>query len=333
MRQSFFCRSLLVWLVLSSLAAYRWPLWVPIGPDPFLLSAPWLWLLITVTMFSIGWMLPRDEVRQLLHRWPAVLGGTALQYVTMPLLAYLMARACGLSGEWLIGMVMVGSVPGAMASNVLTFLARGNTSYSVSLTTSATLFSPLAVPIALALVLRTEQSVDRGVLVRAGLQLLGTVVLPVLAGYACAIWLPRWRAVAERVGPTVANLAILWIIAVVVAMNRDRLVGSGADLPLAALLTALIGLNLGGYAAGYLGSTAMRLPEPMRRALTLEVGMQNAGLGAYLASALFDGGDAIALAPALYTFGCMLTGTLLASYWSRIEPAKKGTGPFCRNGP
>jgi bile acid:Na+ symporter, BASS family len=312
-------RFLLVWLVLSSLAAYYWPAWIPVGPDPFLRSAPWLWLLITVTMFSIGWMLPRDEVRQLRFRWPTILGGTAVQYLTMPLLAYLMGRACGLTGEYLIGVVMVGSVPGAMASNVLTFLAGGNTSYSVSLTTSATLLSPLAVPLALGLALQAERAVDQRVLIQAALQLLGTVVVPVIAGYVCANWFPAWRGAAQRIGSTVANLTILWIIAVVVAANRDKLSGSAAEVPLGALLIALTGLNLGGYLAGYLGGTVMRLPVPMRRALTLEVGMQNAGLGAFLARELFVGGDAIAMAPAMYTFGCMLTGTILASWWSRTR--------------
>jgi bile acid:Na+ symporter, BASS family len=68
----------------------------------------------------------------------------------------------------------------------------------------------------------------------------------------------------------------------------------------------------------------MRLPDPMRRALMLEIGMQNAGLGAFLASTLFDGRDAIAIAPAMYAFGCMLTGTLLASVWGKIVPVNGG---------
>ena len=85
--------------------------------------------------------------RQVLRRWPLVLSGTAVQYLTMPTLAYCFAHVWGLSGDYLIGLLLVGCVPGAMASNVLTFNARGNTSYSVSLTTTATLLSPLAVPI------------------------------------------------------------------------------------------------------------------------------------------------------------------------------------------
>ncbi|MCH5375413.1 MAG: bile acid:sodium symporter family protein [Planctomycetes bacterium] len=317
-------RFLLVWLILSSLAAFYWPAMFPSAPDPFLQTAPYLWLLITVTMFAIGWMLPQDEVQQLRTRWATVLGGTAVQYLTMPLLAYLMGRACGLTGEYLIGVVMVGSVPGAMASNVLTFLARGNTSYSVSLTTSATLLSPLAVPVALGLALRAEQSVDSWVLLKAGVSLLATVVIPVVVGYLMARQFPRGRAAAQRIGSTVANLTILWIIAVVVASNRGRFSQSASEVPLTAMLIALTGLNLAGYLAGYAGGLGMRLPVPMRRALTLEVGMQNAGLGAYLAKELFASGDAIAMAPAMYTFGCMLTGTLLASYWGRV---RRGSSP------
>lgn len=319
-------RYLLLWLVLSSLAAFFWPSLLPDLPGPFVSSAPLLWLLITITMFAIGWMLPQDEVRQLRQRWATVLGGTAIQYTTMPALAYSMAHLCGLSGDHLIGVVLAGSVPGAMASNVLTFLARGNTSYSVCLTTSATLLSPIAVPVALALTLRTEQAIDSAVLWNAGANLLATVVLPVVSGYLLACRFPQWKQVAGRVGSAVANVTILWIIAVVVALNRDPLSGASSSVPIGALLLALTGLNLGGYLAGYGGGVALRLTPAMRRALTLEVGMQNAGLGAYLAKELFASGSEIAIAPAIYTFGCMLTGTLLASWWS-TRPLAGGEAP------
>jgi len=309
-------RYLIVWLVLSSLAAFFWPQWLPGVPDIFVKSAPLLWALIALTMFAIGWMLPHDEVRQLARRWPTVLGGTAIQYLTMPLLAYSMGHLCGLSGDYLVGVVMVGCVPGAMASNVLTFLARGNTSYSVSLTTSATLLCPLAVPVILGLALHMEESVDVWLLVRAGVELLLTVVVPVVVGHVLSRVFPRGEKIAKRIGVIVANLAILWIIAVVVAVNRDRLSPSGREVPFVSLLLALLAVNAGGYLAGYSGGAAMRLPEPMRRALTLEIGMQNAGLGAFLAMRLFEGRGAIAIAPAMYTFGCMLTGTMLATVWA-----------------
>ncbi len=310
-------RFLIVWLILSSLAAFFWPDWFPDAPDVFRWSGPLLEPLITVTMFAIGWMLPHDEVRQLARRWPTVLGGTAIQYAIMPALAYFTGRLFGLSGDLFVGVVMVGSVPGAMASNVLTFLAHGNTSYSVSLTTSATLLCPVVVPVILGLALHMEESVDVWFLLSAGVDLLRTVVIPVVVGHVLSRSFPHWGEIAKRIGVVVANLAILWIIAVVVAVNRDLPSRSGIDVPFVSLLFVLVAVNIGGYLAGYSGGAAMRLPEPMRRALTLEIGMQNAGLGAFLAMRLFEGRAAIAIAPAMYTFGCMLTGTFLASVWAR----------------
>ena len=134
-------RFLLPLLVLTSLLAYFWPAgWI----DPFSkeISSYYLDWLIVVTMFSIGLMLPRDELDQVARRWKTVLGGVLVQYATMPLLALGCGLLFQLEGDYLLGMVLVGCVPGAMASNVLTINARGNASYSVSLTTVATLLSP-----------------------------------------------------------------------------------------------------------------------------------------------------------------------------------------------
>jgi BASS family bile acid:Na+ symporter len=292
--------------------AYCWPEWsgsgTASGPvDPFLASKDWLGQLIAVTMLAIGSLLPQDEIRQVLRRWPTVLGGTAIQFASMPLLAYGTGRLLGLEEPWMIGIIMVGCVPGAMASNVLTLVARGNVSYSVSLTTSATLLSPLVVPWALWFFLR--QHVDFPTL-QVARDLGWMVVAPVVAGHLLArIW-KFWAKAARRVGVILANLSILWIIAVVVAANRESLTQLTATL-----VVALAAVNLGGYLAGFFGSAALRLSRPMRRALTLEVGMQNAGLGTVLAMRLFAD-DRIALPAALYTFGCMFTGTILARIWA-----------------
>ncbi len=268
-------------------------------------------------MFCVGMMLPRDEVRQVFRRWPTVFGGTAIQYSVMPLLAVGFGKLFGLTGDAFIGIVVVGCVPGAMASNVLTLNARGNTSYSVSLTTAATFLSPVAVPLVLALALQSEGAVDKDILWRASKMLMLTVVLPVFVGHVLGQTFPRLEKMSQRFGATIANLAILLIIAIVVAISKDKLTQFHVDL-----LAALILVNLLGYVAGYCGGLGMRLPEPMRRALTLEVGMQNAGLGAALAVKLFPDQPGVAIAPAIYTFGCMLTGTILARIW-----ASRSVGP------
>jgi len=309
-------RYLLLWLVGLSLVAFYWTVWFGEAPSPFVASKPYLPALIAVTMFAIGWMLPQEEVRQVFVRWPTVLSGTTLQYIAMPMLAYLVGHACGFTGDLLIGVIMVGCVPGAMASNVLTLISRGNTSYSVSLTTTATLLSPLVVPVTLKLALSSQESVDHWFLLRTSLLLLAIVVLPVVFGHLLSRRFPNYSITAGKVGSVVANLSILWIIAVVVGLNHQRLHNLEA-----LLLFALLAINIGGYCVGYFGGTALRLNEPMRRALTLEIGMQNAGLGATLATQLFAGRDETAIAPALYTFGCMLTGTILARIWAgrRLE--------------
>ncbi len=312
-----FQRFLLLWLTLLSLLAYGWAAWGPSDWDPFTATAPGLKYLFAVTMLAIGALLPQDEVRQVMRRWPTVLGGTAIQYTAMPLLAYGLGRLFALQDAWMVGIVMVGCVPGAMASNVLTLVSRGNVSYSVSLTTSATLLSPLVVPFALWLALRQTVDIPVGETI---LKLCWMVVIPVVLGHLLSRKFSLWRSAARRVGATIANLAILWIIAVVVAGNQEKLPHLQARL-----LGALLALNLGGYLVGVVGGIALRLSGPMRRALTLEIGMQNAGLGATLAVEIFGENSAEAIAPAIYTFGCMFTGTILARLWAEFGGPKEDT--------
>lgn len=118
-------RFLLLWLILLSLLAYCWPSWLPGIWDPFVGSKPCLDWLIATTMLAIGSLLPRDEIQQVIRRWPSVLGGTAVQYASMPALAYCVGLLFGFDGPTLTGIIMVGCVPGAMASNVLTLSAKG----------------------------------------------------------------------------------------------------------------------------------------------------------------------------------------------------------------
>ncbi len=303
-------RFLLLWLSLLSLLAYGWEGWFADLPDPFLATAGGLKVLFAVTMLAIGSLLPEDEIRQVARRWPTVLAGTALQYTAMPLLAYGFALLFGLQGPWLVGVVLVGCVPGAMASNVLTLMARGNVSYSLSLTTSATLFSPLVVPFALWLTL--SQRVTFPIL-KTSWTLCWMVVIPVVTGHLLSRRFAAWSSMMQRFGALVANLSILWIIAVVVAGNRENF----ARLEFRFLM-ALLAINVGGYMVGMIGGIALRISRPMRRALTLEIGMQNAGLGAALAVDLFGRNAPEAVAPAVYTFGCMFTGTILARVWAEL---------------
>ena len=298
---------LLFWLSLLSLIAWAWPAYLTDVPDPFVLSRPWIAYLFGGTMFVIGSLLPPDEVRQVYRRWPTVLGGTLIQYTSMPCLAFLVGKLFGLERDLMLGLILVGCVPGAMASNVITLMARGNISYSVSLTTSATLLSPLVVPLALFVTLQQTGIDAKAMAQKSFTLLLIQVVGPVVTGFVISLLSPTFKGLMAKHGPTFANLTILWIIAVVVNKNHTTFASAGFSL-----YVALFVVNLGGYAAGYFGGGLLKLTPAMQRALTLEVGMQNAGLGAVLAGQLFTGREQIELPAALYTFGCVLTGTILA---------------------
>ena len=318
-------RWLHLWLFLTSLLAFLWPRLVGAGTvDPFLASVPWLTWLISGTMFCVGCLLPKDEVIQVGRRWPTVLTGTCVQYGSMPLLAWIAGTLLRLPQDQFIGLMMVGCVPGAMASNVITMTAKGNVSYSVGLTTLATIVCPVVTPLALYLTLGKFASAE--MLMKASLSLFREVVIPVILGFAiCQKW-QRFGDLVRSPANVLANLAILWIIAVVVARARAEFSSLTVTL-----LIALLFVNLLGYAAGYFGGGVLGLDEGMRRALMIEVGMQNAGLGAKIAGDLFPDAKGAGIPCVLFAFLCVFTATLLAR-WFAAQPVP-GTVPAGSTGP
>lgn len=320
-------RFLMLWLILSSGVALFWPTMFPGAFDPFLPSGQALTAAIFLVMFAVGSLLRLEEVQDIGRRWPAVLFGTSVQYGSMPLIAYLVGHAFAFDKATMLGVIMVGCVPGAMASNVLTMTSRGNVSYSVALTTLATMLSPIAVPLALWLTLDVTGDL-RGEfkLWKVSQELLIQVVLPVLLGFGLRRSSALFERLAERWAATIANLAILWIIAAVVGKNRVHLGAvfgfrnGGLMLSELKLLTALFLINMLGYLAGYLAARAVGMKDSMRRALTLEIGMQNCGLGTTLIVRLFPGEEYVSatIPTAAYTFGCVFTATILSLFWSRI---------------
>lgn len=324
-------RYILFWLVVSSGAALFWPEILqsasPLLPERWLNLDPFaaaggnaIRVLIVCVMFGVGALLPISEVDEMLRRWKTVVAGTAVQYTAMPLLAWLAVLVWRPEPDIALGILVVGCVPGAMASNVLTLTAHGNVSYSVGLTTSATLLSPLVVPFALWLTIGHHSDFDSKQAMteltdKTRSMLATQIVLPVLVGHLLSRFVTSFRRAASVVASPLANISILAIIAIAIALRRSEV--HDAALPLLGVLTVI---NICGYVAGYAGGVTIRLAEPARRALTLEVGMQNAGAGTALAITLF-GADSAAIMPCiLYTFGCMLTGTLLATWWHWNPP-------------
>ena len=244
-------RYILLWLVLSSGIAFFWPKF-GLDVDPFLSAGgDGINLLIVVTMFGVGSLLPVAEVNQVFQRWPTVMLGTTIQYMSMPLMAWGIVQLLQPDPETATGILIVGCVPGAMASNVLTLAARGNVSYSVSLTTSATLLSPIIVPIALWLTIDGDVEYNGWKAVQL---LVMRVVLPVCVGHLLTRFVPRFQVLAEQFGSTIANLAILAIIAIAVGLHRSGVVQASLFL-----LGALAVINAGGYSGRLLWRSGLSI--------------------------------------------------------------------------
>ena len=268
-------------------------------PESVLWMRPALRPAFAVTMFFVGTLVQPDQLRVFARAPTRALSGLLAQYTIMPLCAWVVSL--GFSDPLVrTGIVLVGCMPGAMASNVMTVLLRGDLILSVTMTTLATLLSPLTLAFWLPLLSDTRIEVPVASLVWNATWM---VVLPVSVGITLRALRPMLPRGWDRAATALASVSIVLIILVVVAANRARLSGLGADLAL-----AMVGLNLAGYALAFGVATALRWPSAQRRTLVIEVGMQNAGLGSVLAMAHL--GDAGAVPSALYTALCVVTASL-----------------------
>ncbi|RKR06929.1 BASS family bile acid:Na+ symporter [Kushneria sinocarnis] len=265
--------------------------------------------LLALIMFTMGLTLSRADFAGVLRSPRAIVIGVVLQYALMPAAAFVIASVLGLSPALTIGMVLVGATSGGTASNVMAWLAGGNVALSVSMTLVSTLLSIFLTP--LLVWLWMGASIDVPVL---GLlwSIAKLVVLPIVAGCLVHHWL---AATIRRIEPalaTVAMVAIVLIIAIVVSLNADRLTSLGPMVALAVVLH-----NVSGLAMGYGLARALRLDRRDSRTVAIEVGMQNSGLAASLAAQFFS--PVAALPGALFSVWHNISGSLLAGYWKRRE--------------
>jgi len=275
-------------------------------PDWVLWMEPALQPAFAVTMFFVGTLVQPAQVREFAAAPLRPIAGLAAQYTIMPVCA----GALSLAFEDPLlrtGIVLVGCMPGAMASNVMTVLLRGDLILSVTMTTLASLCCPLVIAFWLPLLADARLEVQVAPLVWNATWM---VVLPVASGVSLRWWRERVPRHWDGAATAIASGAIVLIILVVVAKNRERLTALGPGL-----LLAMIGLNLAGYALALAVATGLRWPAPQRRTLMIEVSMQNAGLGSVLA--LVHLGDAGAVPSAFYTVLCVLTASLALPFSRR----------------
>lgn len=265
--------------------------------------------LLGVVMFGMGLTLNLRDFKIVFSRPKDVIVGCLAQFTIMPLLAWGLGRAFQLDEALALGVVLVGCCPGGTASNVITYLAKGDLALSVGMTGVSTLLAPLLTPLLTWALAGKSVDVDvAGML----LSILWVVILPIVVGLIVKGLLPQLTEKATAYLPAVSTLAIAFIVAIVVGANAHKLMAGGWVIVMVVMLHNLCGLGL-----GYLLGRLLGLSEPKKRAISIEVGMQNSGLASSLATLHFAAYPMAAIPGAIFSVWHNISGAMVARLYTR----------------
>ena len=274
---------------------------------------------IQVIMFGMGTTLSLADFLRVAKRPWAVATGVGLQFLVMPLVGFLIAKSFGFSGELAAGCVLVGSVAGGTASNVIAFLAKADVALSVTMTCCSTLLSPLLTPFAMKVLAGCFVEIDAAKMM---VEILKVVIVPIAAG-GFVHWLFRGlfkkhKAVCDRVLSVLSMTVICFTMLALTAPSRSTFASAGVLIIVAAIVHNTIGY-LSGYWLTRLVGRFAHLGETEARTVALEVGMQNGGMAGALAVGVL--GSAVAALPAnVFSIWMDFSGSILANFWSRHPP-------------
>jgi BASS family bile acid:Na+ symporter len=289
-----------LWVILGGLIAY-------FCPNIVLILKDYMEYFFALTMFGIGMVLSVGDFINIFKNIKVVLIGVAAQFSIMPGLAIIIAYIFSFSDEFTLGLVLTGSAPGAMASNVLSYLAGADVAYSVSLTAASTLLSPILTP---ALTLLLAHQLFKIPAFDMFISVMWMVVIPLIIGIVINHYFKKRIQSISQVFPAISTTFIVFICSVVIAGNHDYLPSLNLNIFIAAVLLNVLGLVLG-YFVGKISNFDLL----KRRALSIEIGMQNAGLGSVLALKHFN--EQVALPAVIFVFICIFSASLLVPYWTR----------------
>lgn len=287
-----------------------------VGAVALFLPESFIWIetktinpMLGVIMFGMGLTLSPKDFKIVLSRPKDILIGCLVQFTIMPLLAWLLTLAFSLPKELALGVILVGCCPGGTASNVITYLAKGDLALSVGMTACSTLLAPIVTPLLVWLMAGTMVNVDTlGML----LSIVYVVIAPIIVGLLCQHFLPKLTKAVTPYLPAFSSLAIAITVGIVVSHNADRLMLGGMIVILVVMLHNLLGLSLG-FTIGRL----LRLEKPKCVALSIEVGMQNSGLASSLANMHFAAYPLATVPGAIFSVWHNISGALAAKLFQR----------------
>jgi len=277
-------------------------------PDVFAVVPPKVInYLLGVVMFGMGLTLNLQDFKVVFSRPKDVIIGCVAQFTIMPLLAWGLSRLFSLDEALALGVVLVGCCPGGTASNVITYLAKGDLALSVGMTGVSTLLAPLLTPLLTWALAGKSVDVDvAGML----LSILWVVILPIIIGLVVKWFWPKFTERAVDYLPALSSLVIAAIVAIVISASASKLLSGGLIIVLVVVLHNLCGLGL-----GYLIGRLLGLSEPKKRAISIEVGMQNSGLASSLATLHFAAYPMATIPGAIFSVWHNISGALVAKIY------------------
>lgn len=277
-------------------------LWIRLG---------WINYLLMIVMFGMGLTMKAEDFAVVFTRPRDVLIGCLAQYLIMPALAYGLGTLFGLKEDLLVGVVLVGTCPGGTSSNVITYLSNGDTALSVGMTSISTLLAPLLTPVLTYLYLRTSVTVDVGAMF---LSIIQVVLIPIGLGLLANRILGKYTTKVKDALPLVSIAAICLIVAAVVSHNSENIMTIGA-----VILIAVILHNLLGYLLGYLTGVVFKMNGARKKAISIEIGMQNSGLATSLAASAFPDLAMATVPGAIFSVWHNISGAILAGILRRKD--------------
>ena len=302
---AFFTNLFPVWVVATCAAALYEPRWFT------WFAGPWIIWGLAVVMLGMGVTLTVEDFRRVLAMPRAVAVGFVAQYLIMPFLGWAIARGLRLPTPLAVGLILVGCCPGGTASNVVTYLARANVALSVIMTMCSTFGAIVMTPLLTKLLAGAYLPVNAWALL---LDTVKVVLAPLLIGLLLNRAAPRVVRAVLPVAPLISVLTIAMICASIIGQRAADIRQSGGRLLLAVFL-----LHAGGFALGWLFARLIGFGERDRRTISIEVGMQNSGLGVALAQSNFPQMPSVATPCAISAVFHSVIGSLLAGVW-RLFP-------------
>ena len=281
----------------------------------FLLPKSFKWIdfvyinpLLGLVMFGMGLMLNPNDLKVVFSRPKDVVVGCLTQFIVMPGLAWLLVKVFQLPPELAIGVILVGCCPGSTASNVMTYLAKGDLALSVGMTATATVLTPFLPPFFTWMIAGTYVHVD---VLSMFLSIVQVVILPIIVGFIVHKYWPKFTSAAVGYLPGFSSLAVIFITGIVVSHSAERLLSSGLLVILVVMLH-----NLCGFLLGFTVAKLMKMEYRKCIAISIGVGMQNSGLACSLATLHFAAYPMAMVPGAIFSVWHNVSGALVARLYS-----------------